>query len=311
MSELLTKLLPILFIILIGITTKQTKLLNDEIIVGLKNIIIKIALPVILFRSFATMTLDVSYIILFVLIFAFCGLLYGIGTLLHRLLPKVFKYAFSGGYFTGFEFGMIGVGLFSAIWGLEKLPIIMLVGFGHELFIWFLYVPMITLKSKGNISITNTVKDFIRTPTIIGILLGILFNILSLYDLFGATLIGAAVYSTIDFLAPLTAPLILLIIGYSMTFKRLDVKQALIYISARWIVVLGIGIPLLLLIHALIGGIDPLFDQAYLAFILLPAPYILPLFIDDHDESEFFSQLLVYSTITSFVGYILLLLMNV
>jgi hypothetical protein len=53
----------------------------------------------------------------------------------------------------------------------------------------------------------------------------------------------------------------------------------------------------------LIPDLDELFIQAFYAFILLPAPYILPLYIQKREEVDFFTQLLVYSTVTSFVGY--------
>jgi hypothetical protein len=222
-------------------------------------------------------------------------------------MPKIFSKAYSGGYFTGFEFGMIGVGLFGAIWGMDKLPVIMLVGFGHELFIWFVYVPLISVKGKGHFDFIHTIKEFIKTPTIMGIILGIIFNVLGIYEGFGETLIGSSIYTTLNFLAPLTSPLILMVIGYSMTFKHLDWKEAGIYIVSRWLVVLGLGVPLLYVILAIIPEIDPLFVQAFFAFILLPAPYILPLFIKEEKEAAFFSQLLVYSTLTSFLGYIVLL----
>lgn len=311
MTGLLERLLPILILILIGMAIRKTKLLSEETIGGLKKIIVNITLPAVLFHSFSTMDLEVSYLLLFVLIFLFCCALYLLGELAVKVMPKVFSKRFTGGYFTGFEFGMIGVGLFGALWGTENLPVIMLIGFGHELFIWFFYVPLITLKSEGNFDLVSTVKDFLRTPTILAIITGVVFNLTGMYEPFGKTLIGSSIYVTVDFLIPLTSPLILIVIGYAMSIGKVAVKEALTYIVVRWVLVLGIGIPLLVLIQNLVTPLDPLFPQAYFAFMLLPAPYILPLFIGDREESDFFSQLLVYSTMTSFVGYILLLMYTI
>lgn len=305
MTELLEKLLPVLMLLSVGMFVRRFKWLSEEVIEGLKTIVVKIALPVILFSSFATVSLEASYLILFLLIFLFCSLLYGAGELLNRLVPGLFPKKFTGGYMTGFEFGMIGVGLFGAIWGMDKLPIIMLIGFGHELFIWFVYVPLISGKGDQKFELVATVIEFIKTPTIIGIGLGVVFNVFGLYEVVGQNLLGSSVYRTIDFLKPLTTPLILIVIGYAMSFGKVNVKDTLVYIVARWVLVLGIGIPLLFLIKNLVSPLDPIFEVAYFAFILLPAPYILPLFIED-DEYEFFSQLLVYSTMTSFVGYVIL-----
>jgi predicted permease len=307
MSLLLKKLLPVLFMILIGIVSRKRGLFSDSVMNGIKTIILKMALPAVLFTAFAKAKLEASYLILFILVFLFCALLYGLGEALHRLAPRTFGRRFSSGYFTGFEFGMLGVGLFSAIWGIENLSVIMLIGFGHELFIWFVYVPLISSKGSKDFVFLDTLRQFIKTPTILAISLGILFNLLGVYDAFGKTVLGFSLYATLDLLMPLTSPLILIIIGYSMTFKALPLPELTAYIGTRLLATLGLGSLVLLLILRLLPQLDPLFAKAFYAFALLPAPYILPLFIEDKHEAEYFSQLLVYSTLVCFTGYTILL----
>lgn len=300
------KLLPIFILLLIGFLLNKTKLLADNVIDGLKNIIIKVALPAVLFDAFASMTLQVSYLLIFIVMFVFCILLYGIGGILNRYLPNTFRYYYTKGYMTGFEFGMIGVGLFGAIWGIDKLPVIMLVGFGHELFIWFFYVPLISMRENKEFHIAKTLYAFIKTPTIIAIVLGVIVNTLGIYHKIGDTLIGGSIYTTIGFLKPLTSPLILIVIGYSMILKGGRLFEMIRYVITRWVLVLGFGTLIFFMLSHLVPDLDPLFPQAFYAFILLPPPYILPLFIKNQEESSFFTQLLLYSTVLSFVGYIIL-----
>lgn len=306
MEELVKKLLPIFILLLIGFLLNKTKLLTDSVIDGLKNIIIKVALPAVLFDAFASMTLQVSYLFIFIAMFIFCILLYGIGSMLNRYFPNTFSQYYTKGYMTGFEFGMIGVGLFGAIWGVEKLPVIMLVGFGHELFIWFFYVPLISMKENKEFHIAKTLHDFIKTPTIVAIILGFIVNILGIYHKIGDTLIGGSIYTTIGFLKPLTSPLILIVIGYSMVLKGGRLFEMLRYIITRWILILGFGTLIFFMLSNLVTNLDSLFPQAFYAFILLPPPYILPLFIKSQQGSSFFTQLILYSTVLSFVGYAIL-----
>ncbi len=306
MDEILRRLLPILFLLLIGFFTKKTKLLSEPVIEGLKTMIIKIALPAVLFSAFSTMTLQVSYLLIFAMIFLYCSLLYGMGQALNRLISDTFGRYYTKGYMTGFEFGMIGVGLFGAIWGIDKLPIIMLVGFGHELFIWFLYVPLISNEDNKRFRLLETLCQFLKTPTILAIVSGVIVNVLGIYQKIGETVIGSGVYATIEFLKPLTSPLILIVIGYSMVFKRGHLREMISYISARWIMVMGLGTIVFWAVKLCVPNLDPLFAQAFYAFILLPAPYILPLYIKDQEESAFFTQILVYSTVLTFVGYCIL-----
>jgi predicted permease len=310
MDLLLEKLLPILLLILLGMFLRKVRLISQETIEGLKQIIIKVALPGILFTAFSTMELETEYILLFALVFVFCFILYGLGELARKVMPRLFQSSYTSGYFTGFEFGMIGVGLFSAIWGMDKLPVIMMVGFGHELFIWFVYMPLISAKGEHKKNLIMVLKSFIKNPPIIGIATGIIFNVLDIYVALANTLIGSSIYSTIGFLSPLTSPLILIVIGYSMTLGRVKLKELAAYLLARWILVLSIGSGVLWLVLNFIQDLDPLFIVAFYAFIILPPPYLLPLLIDRKEEEEFFSQLLIYSTIVSFVAYVVLLALS-
>ena len=303
MDELIRRLLPVFFLLAIGFIAKQRKMFQESFIEGLKTLIIKIALPAVLFDAFSKMTLQVSYLLLFVLVFLYCSFLYLAGHLLHKLLPKIYGRTYTAGYLTGFEFGMIGVGLFGAIWGMDKLPVIMLVGFGHELFIWFFYVPLISMKGNNRFSIVDIMWQFLKTPTIIAIILGILTNLSGTYPKIQETSIGGSVLAMIEFLKPLTSPLILIVIGYTMIFQRRNLHEMTIYVISRLSLVLGLGTLVLFAVRSLIPDLDPLFYQAFYAFILLPAPYILPLYIQEQKETAFFTQLLVYSTVVSFIGY--------
>ena len=307
MEELLSRLLPIILLLVIGFISKSIKLFSDSFIEELKGLIIKIALPAVLFDAFSTMKLQVSYILLFVLVFAYCSLLWVTGIGLHKFFPKIFSRFYTKGYMTGFEFGMIGVGLFGAIWGMDKLPIIMLVGFGHELFIWFFYVPFISKDKEKPLSLLSSIKQFLKTPTIIAIIFGIAVNLFGIRPQMSENVLGLSLLSVIEFLKPLTSPLILIVIGHTMVFRRTNLRETTVYILTRLLLVLGLGTLVLLVIKQLIPGIDPLFGQAFYAFILLPAPYILPLYIKDREEAAFFTQLLVYSTVLTFIGYVVLL----
>ncbi len=310
MSELVRKLLPILILLIIGYVVKRKNLFSESFIQGLKVLIIKIALPAVLFDAFSTMELQVSYLLLFVLIFLYCIILYAIGYGLNRLFPRMFRWEKTKGYMTGFEFGMIGVGLFGAIWGMEHLWIIMLIAFGHELFIWFFYVLFVSKNNEETIRFSDTMKHFLKTPTILAIVFGVVTNLTGIRAMMEMNIFGQSILSAIEFLKPLTSPLILIIIGYTLSFRLTKLREIGIYLIARMLFVLGIGIIVLLLIKQLVSGLDPLFTIAFYAFILLPAPYILPLYINDKEETEFFTQLLLYSTIVSFVGYGILIVVN-
>lgn len=81
------------------------------------------------------------------------------------------------------------------------------------------------------------------------------------------------------------------------------------YIIVRIALVLSIGTIALLLIKLLVGPIDPLFTTAFYAFIILPPSYLVPVLVKNNEnDRHFFSQAVVYYTLISFAGYIVLML---
>ena len=305
MALMIGKLLPTVLIIIIGILLQKSKDMTADLVSGLKFIIINIGLPSVLFFAFLETKLEYKYIFLFVMVFLLCSALYGLGMFLRRWLG----YTFAPGFFTGFEFGMVGVALFTAVWGVEKLPIISLIGLGHEVFIWFVYVPLLEYTNSRQVNLGKTLASFIRSPIIIAIVLGILLNITGLSKVIDQTVLGQSIFDTIDTLSLLTVPLILLVIGHSLTFEQMDWKKSFYYIALRLGAILALGTLVYFLVVSLIGNIDPIFAKAFYGFLLLPPPYILPLFIkDNEEESKFFSNLIVLYTLVSFIGFIILML---
>jgi len=305
MALLIAKLLPTVLIIFIGVLLQKVKDITADVILGFKFIIVNIALPCILFFAFVGTNLEYKYLFLVVIVFLLCLVLYGIGILFKRRLP----YQFTPGFFTGFEFGMVGIALFTAIWGVEKLPIITLIGLGHEVFIWFVYVPLLEYTNSKQVNILKTLGSFASSPIIIAIILGIILNTTGLFNLMNETILGKGIVDTLQTLSLLTVPLILLVIGHSLTFDQIDWKSSLHYALLRLGLVLVLGTGAYFIIVAIIGNIDEVFTKAFYGFILLPPPYILPLFIKDNEtETRFFSNVIVLYTIISFFSFVVLML---
>ncbi|HYE67143.1 MAG TPA: AEC family transporter, partial [Anaerovoracaceae bacterium] len=309
MTALLEKLLPVLLIITIGWILRKREIISASAINELKNIIVKVALPCILFLSFSKTALEARYIIIVVLVFGMCLALYSLGFLLRRLLPGTFGSFFTPWFMAGFEFGMIGVGLFAALWGSENLPLIMLIGLGHEFFAWFVMIPYIQFKNSGKFNLVETLGKFIRTPIILGIFGGLVANITGLYDILQTVFWGRSALSAMSTISNLGVPLILMVVGYSLVIEKDNARKIAMHIIARFSAVLTIGTAALTLIRMLAGPMDPLFSIAFYAFLILPPSYLVPIYVkNDEAERYFFSQAVVYCTIVSFSGYIVLML---
>lgn len=309
MTALLEKLIPVLLMLSIGWILRKHGILRESTVDDLKTIIVNIALPCILFLSFSKTTLEPEYAILVFLVFALCIAMYSIGFLLRGRLPEIFGSIFTPWFMAGFEFGMIGIGLFGALWGPENLPLITLIALGHEFFAWFVAVPYIQFKDSGKFNLAETFGKFIRTPPVLGIFGGLFVNITGLYAMLETFFWGRAVFGTMTTVSNLCVPLILIVVGYSLVIERDNSRKIALHITARLVPILAIGTVVLMLVRLLIGDIDPLFTVAFYAFIILPPSYLIPVFVKDNEqERHFFSQAVVYYTLATFAGYIILML---
>lgn len=303
MKELLLTLSPLIGVMVLGLIIRKLKLLKGEEIEGFKTIIIKIFLPGVLFASFSYTELSVTTWIIALVMFVICLILYLYGQLGGRLFSRLLPYEKSGAFMTGFEFGMMGVGLLSAIWGPEVLPLIMPVALGHELFIWFYYAPSLNTEESSRNDWKKIIRQFVTTPTVVGITLGIMINAIGLTSTLESSIIGGIIYGVISFVTPAVGPMILMYIGFNLKLKGMPIKETIVYSLFRWfgvIISIAIGIQVFGVID---HNLSNLFYAGFIGFMLLPPPFIIPLFIKDHDSKAFYTQLLLVNTLLSFIGF--------
>ncbi|MEN8173689.1 MAG: hypothetical protein ABFS03_12535 [Chloroflexota bacterium] len=290
---------------------RQKEFLIDKTIDELRKIVVNIALPAVLFISFLNIELKSEYFIVFVVMIFICISLFFLG----NIIKNQFKIQYS--YFpyliTGFEYGMLAVSLFGAAYGMEKIGYIAVVDLGHEIFIWFMFLPLLLVKRDGAQKPKVIIKSFLSTPVVIAILSSLLLNIFgaskSLYQL----PIAGGVMATLDFLSNLTIPLILIIVGYGVKINKEGLKEALLVATIR----LGIMIPLALLLNTYLIrnslALDKFFEIALFTLLIMPPPFIVPLYVRENlniEEKHYINNVLTVHTIISVVIFLIYFILN-
>lgn len=138
-----------------------------------------------------------NFLVLIIGMFIICGLLLLFGFALKPLhLSESDHFPF---LFTGFEFGMMGASLFGAVFGIDKVGYIGLIG-------------------------------FVKSPIIIAIVLGMTFNISGYGKNIADLSLIQALYSAMHFIENLIVPLILLIIGFGLEVRgiRFDLDRKIL-----------------------------------------------------------------------------------
>ena len=169
---------------------------------------------------------------------------------------------------------------------------------------------MLLKEREGIQGASQLVKAFFKSSVVIGILLGIALNVAGARPILYDFPVTAGIMAMLQFLANLTIPLILIIIGYGIKFDRYCLREISTVILAR----LAILIPLVLVVNiVLIQGLLQLekpFEIGLFTLFILP-PFIIPLYIrpDLIDEKRYVNNVLTIYTVVS-IGIFTLYLMH-
>nr|WP_319484047.1 hypothetical protein [uncultured Cohaesibacter sp.] len=305
--SVLDQILPILFLILAGMSLRLLKVLSAEIMEGLTRLVVNLVLPSVLFTVFLDMEMKASYLGMFVVTAAICGGLYGLGRLVGpKLAPRHPYFPF---LMTGFEYGMLGVSLFGGAYGLQAVGYIAVVDLAHELFIWFIFAPMLMIRRDGRSDPAAILKMFVTSPVVIGLVAGLVCNGLGLSETIKTTPVLTSLYGTMKLLAGMAIPLILLVVGYGIRIHREGLGDVLKLVALRY----GILVPLALLLNSLVLdgllGLGAPFQMAFFTLMILPPPFIIPLFMQKATEHEkaYVINALAVSTVVSLAIFALYL----
>jgi len=310
LSEIINRIAPIIILLAIGKIFQMKRFIGASTVVELKKLVVNVALPAVLFTSFFYMELETEYFLFVPVILVYCILLYVLGCGLHRLLK------IKGEYFpfliTGFEYGMMGVSLFGAAYGLNQIGKIAIVDLGQETFIWFIYVALLIHKRDGATRPDRLIKMFATSPVIIAIVSGLVLNLVGLPDIISAVPLTSGLLYTVELIGSLTVPLILIVVGYGI---QIDMRE-FVY-SARVILIrLAINIPAALLLNHFfvrgLMGLDIGFQAALFTLLILPPPFILTLFMrqDLEEERHSVDNTLMLHTLVTIIVFIIYYALN-
>lgn len=306
--DIIPKVAPIFILLFLGYLLKKNKFFKTDSISEMKKLIVNFSLPAVLFTSFLTLNIQLNFIwiILIVIIINLVMLYFGnlFAVFINNddpYLPLIF---------TGFEVGMLGIPLFGTIYGLDNVKFIGVIDIGQELYVWFILLAFLLQlrNNKQSSDLKNLFKTFISSPVIIAIISALFVNIIGITDLIGETVLYISIINTLDLLASLTIPLILIIIGYEIDFKLEDISLSFKIVSFRILFYMIFGLLIGKYIFTDLLSLPKMYSRALLSVLILPPPFILPLFIKKEDLKERFyiNSTLSLHTLLSIIIFVLI-----
>ncbi|TVR69283.1 MAG: hypothetical protein EA427_08610 [Spirochaetaceae bacterium] len=310
MTEIIIRVVPILLLLLLGNIIRVRGILSPGTVEELKGLVVNIALPAVLFLAFLEMRMERAFLGLFLLILLICLVMFLYGFILRRALAVPFAYY--PFLMTGFEFGMVGISLFGSAYGLANVGYIAIVDLSHELFIWFVFVTILTARRDGVSNVKGTLKGFARSPLILAIVTAVVLNVAGLGESFRIWPVTAAVAETFGLLGNVLIPVILIIIGFGMGLSLQGIRSAATVVVTRLVVLLPLAFLVSRVVVRDMLALEPAFEAAVFTFLILPPPYIIPLFMkrDDVEERTYANNVLSVYTLVSLAIFIVYFVFN-
>ena len=268
--------LPVFLALFIGMLCRSKNFLTRDGVDTLKKVVINLTLPFALFSSFASAEYTLSSLVIPVLIFIICCIMLALGF----LWVKAGKYESRLAPFlaSGFEAGMLGIPLFGLLFpdqALSKFAILIL---GQEIFVFTLYKMLLT----GKTSPKAIINDFLTSPTLIAVVLGLVVGATGLYDAFRDWGINGIFESVCSFISAPTATIILFTVGFDLVIKEIPWKKTAGFIAMRLVIAAVMLAIVILLNRTILNGV--IFEGAAILLFMLPSPYVIPIFSDEPAE---------------------------
>lgn len=307
-AETIVTAAPILLLIALGVLIRRFEIISAQGIEDFKALIVRVALPSAFFVAFLTVEFEAKYLGIFVFVPIVLFALFGIGFLLQRVPARRVPIGRRPTPFlmTGVEFGMLGVGLFGTAYGMSNVWSISVIGLPHELFIWFFYVTVLSATYGSRRSGGEVVVSFLRSPIIIAIVLGTTFNLLGFGDWFTTAIVPRAFIASLEMIATVIAPLILIVVGYGthVSLRGLAHAAPVVVIRGGLLVIVGAVVAPVIVREIL--GLPAIFEAAFFTFFILPPPFVIPLYLPrtETTDLQYVNNVLSTHTVFSVVAFL-------
>jgi hypothetical protein len=303
-----SRVLPVLLLVGLGALFRRTDFLSSGAIDGLRKLVLNVTLPAALFLAFLHTEMEAKYAVIIISVFGACLLMLLAGPYLRRG-ARVQSEAMPS-LMAGFEAGMIGYALYSAIFGAENLYRFAVVDLGQVLFVFFILAPVVMRWASGQApALSETAAAFVKTPVIIAIVAGVAASLLGLADPLESNPITNAGLETLALLAAVTTPAIAIVIGYSTSFSAGSLSDPMRTLAVRLPIWIVLALLFNWLVIDMLLGLDRLFQAAVMTMAVLPPPFVVPLYmarargrdVSDDPDHDYLANTLSLATVVTLV----------
>ncbi len=304
MNDILGKAMPIILLILLGVILRRKNAISEKGMQGVKYFVVNISLACVLFNLFVNMQISAAYISIFAVAFAYFLLTFFAGFSINKIPLLYSKY--TPFIACGASVSLVGLGIFSIMFGEENLAVYSVIGLAHEIFIWIIYYSTLRIKIGGKKISLKEIFKVLTSPILLSIFAGILCNLLKINTIFASNFIWISLSSTVIMLAQTATPIILVVVGYGITIDKNYLKQSLKLLASRYIITIVCGAVLMAVVNAFLNP-SPITSVTFFSLLLLPSLSSIPILIGalgDNEGQKITSNAVALSTLIGIILFI-------
>lgn len=291
--------LPVVVILLCGVLVRRKGIMSQTGMDQLKSLLVKICLPCLIFGTFYRMKFTGREAIAF---FLMSGTTLGsflLGFLVCRLLKISQRTA--PWMCTTIEGGSIGYALFILLFSQDQLFHIGMLDAGNALIQWSLVMTMLAISGGEKKSAKETARTLI-TPVNVAIVLGLVCSITGVGPRLAESRAGEILNSVLDFVGSPVSALIMLSVGYGLSFRGIRWNEILKTALARVIIFGAIGVVVCVLLNNTFPD-DRMYLGAGLIFFICPPTFVYTMYTKTQEEDAYVSGFLAFYTLLTIAAF--------
>ena len=301
--QIVNLILPIAAALTLGMAGRKRGWFGDEGINAFKNIVSKVMLPLVLFN--AMLTAEYTASALFTVVGCFLGLCLAlaIGFALRRVFPQYGKYM--PFMISTCESGMIGYPLIAMLFGVLGVQRFAMVDLPQTVFFFVVAASLLQVADGLKPSAASLLRNIFTAPPFDGMLAGMILGLLNVDGLLSQTALWETYTTLIEFLTGPTTVLILLFLGYSLSFKRELLKAVAVTALLRLLVMGAVGALVKFMLFRFVPY-DRILMFAVLLLFLLPPSFAVPMFSRLEGSEEYIATTISFCTVVTLLLFIVM-----
>lgn len=296
--DILVRVAPIFAMLALGYLFRKRQFIGSEAVANIRFFISKVTLPAVVFGAFSNVVFNADTPVVFLVVFASCGLGllagFGLDALRHKSTSRPFL-------LSCFEAGMLGFPLFAIVFGVEGLPRAALTDLGEIAFTFIVLLPLLNARSGGERGLKVQLGRLVRNPVIWAVGLGSIAGLTGLSRLLSTTQGGLALSNAVSFIGAPTGALILFCVGYELDFSLSALGDAATTIFIRYVIWIPLFFGAWALVSRFAPGADNVLRSAFMVLFILPPTFAIPIFCKEGSESRRIATTISLNTLVAVI----------